>query len=215
MEAEQSNSVGNSLNELCPEARKSASSLNLPNRVRAIESSNWTQEEFKLLKTWERDALHKIRIHSICAHRYHRRSKWLRFTTGLISTLAGSGSCISFFIKLSNGEIVWSELIFGLITFLCGLISSTGEAFEWEKEFETHDRSTNDFRKILSDLRTLISSPKLDRKECEFWIHRLAYQITSAEDEAPYLDRKLFEEDAENQEKKRTQTLWLEESSNK
>lgn len=118
-------------------------------RLNAVESSNWTHEELKLLKTWEEDSSCKSRVHSKWAIKYQKRSKWLKFITGMVATLSGGSGCVTFFVKLSYGDADWSELIFNFLSFLAGLTFSISDSFEWQKLFNDHDGTASEYKKNL------------------------------------------------------------------
>lgn len=58
-------------------------------------------------------------------------------------------------------------------------------------------------KKIYSDIRTLLSSPKIDRKDCEFWINKLSTRMSFVESESPILDVKSVKEDEELQKRRK------------
>jgi hypothetical protein len=204
-------------NELCDEALQSIATFKKTEhkpsrresklRLSAVAESSWTKEHLSLLRRWEQSASLYSRIHGVYAHRYAKRIRWLRFGTGLITTLIGSSGCVSFFVKLSIGEVNWSELIFGLITFLAGLVSSIEGSFEWQKRCNEHEKTSSGYSAILTEILTLISSPKLHSKDCEFWINRLTSHINLLERDAPYINEEKLKEDEETNYQRRN-TMW-------
>ncbi len=161
---------------------------------------------------WETKGSKKSRIHSRLSHKSESLNKWLRFATGLITTLTGSGSCISFFVKLSEGQTDWESLIFGIITFLSGLVASISDSFGWQKDSEDHKRAADHYRSIVSEIQMLRSNLKIDRRECEFWIHRLNSEAKLADDDAPYIEPQDFQFEEVIMEKKRKNSVWSAES---
>lgn len=206
----QENSKTENYNGLCDDAitslRKNRT-MSGKIRLNAVEESSWTTEELDLLNAWERESSKKSKVHGRYAEKCSIKNKWLRFTTGLVTTLAGGGSCVSFFVKLSVGQVMYSEIIYGLITFLSGLVASIGESFEWQQDMSEHQKASSEYKKISSEIRRLKSSPKLERKECEICISQLTSTITNTERDAPFVDDNWVNEYNNIQQMKRKNTM--------
>ena len=149
------------------------------------ENQNWHREELELLSEFEKFSTAKSEIHASVHHHFLKKNKWLRFILNVATTIAGTSALAAAISAVISG-VDWKSFVTAIITLLIGLISSTGDSFEWHKKAADHWIASDRYMHLAMEIRRLKVGHNLGRDYCTVSLLRVSERYAEIHNSAPW-----------------------------